>query len=88
MTMYYCHLLAVCSKVLSCEIHLAVSPAVDLTVPPDNYTDWSRVNIAASQYPPDLPPIIIRRLRNMTAIDSTGLQALEKLAHLVHASDR
>jgi len=37
---------------------------------------------------PDLPPIIILRLRNMTAIDSTGLQALEKLAERVHASGR
>jgi SulP family sulfate permease len=37
---------------------------------------------------PDLPPIIILRLRNMTAIDSTGLQALEKLADHVHASGR
>jgi SulP family sulfate permease len=37
---------------------------------------------------PDLPPIIILRLRNMTAIDSTGLQALEKLADDVRASGR
>lgn len=37
---------------------------------------------------PDLPPIIILRLRNMTAIDSTGLQALENLADRVHESER
>jgi SulP family sulfate permease len=37
---------------------------------------------------PDLPPIIILRLRNMTAIDSTGLQALEKLATAVRTSGR
>jgi SulP family sulfate permease len=37
---------------------------------------------------PDLPPIIILRLRNMTAIDSTGLQALKKLADDVRASGR
>jgi len=37
---------------------------------------------------PDLPPIIILRLRNMTAIDATGLQALEKLADVVHSSGR
>jgi sulfate permease, SulP family len=37
---------------------------------------------------PDLPPIVILRLRNMTAIDSTGLQALENLADNVHASGR
>src|SRR6202167_5836583 len=36
----------------------------------------------------ELPPIIILRLRNMTAIDSTGLQALEKLADQVHDSGR
>ena len=36
----------------------------------------------------DLPPIIILRLRNMTAIDATGLQALEKLADAVHSSGR
>ena len=35
---------------------------------------------------PDLPPIIILRLRNMTAIDSTGLQALENFADRVHES--
>src|ERR1700726_5198895 len=29
---------------------------------------------------PDLPPIVILRLRNMTALDSTGLQALEHFA--------
>ena len=37
---------------------------------------------------PDLPPIIILRLRNMTAIDSTGLQALENLSDRVHESGR
>jgi SulP family sulfate permease len=37
---------------------------------------------------PELPPIIILRLRNMTAIDSTGLQALEKFADQVHESGR
>jgi sulfate permease, SulP family len=37
---------------------------------------------------PELPPIIILRLRNMTAIDSTGLQALEKLADAVYSSGR
>jgi SulP family sulfate permease len=36
----------------------------------------------------ELPPIIILRLRNMTALDSTGLQALEALADSVHASGR
>ena len=35
-----------------------------------------------------LPPIIILRLRNMTAIDATGLQALEQFADSVHASGR
>ena len=37
---------------------------------------------------PDLPTIVILRLRNMTAIDATGLQALEKLADVVHGSGR
>jgi SulP family sulfate permease len=37
---------------------------------------------------PTLPPILILRLRNMTAIDSTGLQALECLADRVHESGR
>jgi len=36
----------------------------------------------------ELPPVVILRLRNMTAIDSTGLQALEKLADTIHASGR
>ena len=37
---------------------------------------------------PELPPIVVLRLRNMTAIDATGLQALENLADAVHASGR
>jgi sulfate permease, SulP family len=37
---------------------------------------------------PHLPPIIILRLRNMTAVDSTGLQALENLADRVRESGR
>jgi SulP family sulfate permease len=36
----------------------------------------------------ELPPILILRLRNMTALDATGLQALQKLADIVHRSDR
>src|SRR6266852_4530344 len=34
---------------------------------------------------PKLPPVIILRLRNMTAIDATGLQALEQFADRVHS---
>ena len=36
----------------------------------------------------EMPPILILRLRNMTAIDATGLQALEELADAVHESGR
>jgi len=36
----------------------------------------------------ELPPIIILRLRNMTAIDATGLQALEDLAEKCRAENR
>jgi sulfate permease, SulP family len=35
-----------------------------------------------------LPPVVMLRLRNMTAIDATGLQALEDLADSIHASGR
>ena len=35
-----------------------------------------------------LPPIVILRLRNMTAIDPTGLHAIENLAERLHASGR
>jgi SulP family sulfate permease len=35
-----------------------------------------------------LPPVVLLRLRNMTAIDATGLQALEDLADAVHGSGR
>jgi SulP family sulfate permease len=35
-----------------------------------------------------LPPVLILRLRNMTAIDATGLHALENLAGKLHASNR
>lgn len=36
----------------------------------------------------DLPPIVILRLRNMTAIDATGLAALEELADKLTGSGR
>jgi SulP family sulfate permease len=35
-----------------------------------------------------LPPVVIIRLRNMTAIDATGLYALEEVAKQLHASGR
>jgi SulP family sulfate permease len=35
-----------------------------------------------------LPPIVILRLRNMTAIDATGLGAIRDLADTMHASGR
>lgn len=35
-----------------------------------------------------LPPIVILRLRNMTALDATGLHELEKLAQRLHDSGR
>jgi SulP family sulfate permease len=37
---------------------------------------------------PDLPPVVIVRLRNMTAIDSTGIQALARLVDEVRHSGR
>jgi SulP family sulfate permease len=37
---------------------------------------------------PSLPKILIIRLRNMTAVDSTGLHALATLADRIHASGR
>ena len=33
---------------------------------------------------PDLPKVVILRLRNMTAIDGTGLHALEHFADALH----
>jgi len=35
-----------------------------------------------------LPPIVVVRLRNMTAIDATGLFALEEIARQLHATGR
>jgi SulP family sulfate permease len=35
-----------------------------------------------------LPPVVILRLRNMTALDATGLFALEEVAKQLHASRR
>jgi SulP family sulfate permease len=35
-----------------------------------------------------LPPIVILRLRNMTAIDATGIGAIRELADQIHASGR
>jgi sulfate permease, SulP family len=36
----------------------------------------------------ELPPVIVLRLRNMTAIDATGLSAFEELADRLHSSGR
>jgi SulP family sulfate permease len=36
----------------------------------------------------ELPPVVILRLRNMTAIDATGLYALEEVARELHAANR
>ena len=36
----------------------------------------------------ELPPIVLIRLRNMTAIDATGLFALEEIARQLHATGR
>jgi SulP family sulfate permease len=37
---------------------------------------------------PRLPPVVVLRLRNMTAIDGTGLHAVERLAEALRASGR
>jgi SulP family sulfate permease len=36
----------------------------------------------------ELPPVVLMRLRNMTAIDATGLFALEEVARELHKSGR
>jgi SulP family sulfate permease len=36
----------------------------------------------------ELPPVVILRLRNMTALDATGLHAIEEAANQLHASRR
>jgi SulP family sulfate permease len=43
---------------------------------------------AVSERLDSLPAVVLLRLRNMTAIDATGLQALEDLADMIHASGR
>ena len=35
-----------------------------------------------------LPPVVILRLRNMTALDATGLFAIEEVAKQLHAGKR
>jgi SulP family sulfate permease len=35
-----------------------------------------------------LPPVVILRLRNMTALDATGLFAIEEVARELHATNR
>src|SRR5207248_8585128 len=43
---------------------------------------------AVTEYLHKLPPVIILRLRNMTALDATGLYALEEVAKQLHATKR
>jgi SulP family sulfate permease len=45
-------------------------------------------NSAITENTHKLPPVVIIRLRNMTAIDATGLYALEEVAKQLHASRR
>jgi len=35
-----------------------------------------------------LPPVVVLRLRNMTALDATGLFAIEEVAKQLHATKR
>jgi SulP family sulfate permease len=44
--------------------------------------------LAAVTHTTDLAPIVILRLRNMTAIDATGLRAIQDLADSLHSSGR
>jgi SulP family sulfate permease len=46
-----------------------------------------KINVLTEQLE-SLPPVVIVRMRNMTAIDTTGVQALEDVADLVHESGR
>jgi len=43
---------------------------------------------AVTEHLHTLPPVVILRLRNMTALDATGLFALEEAAKALHASKR
>lgn len=43
---------------------------------------------AITEHMHELPPVVIIRLRNMTAIDATGVYALEEVAKQLHASRR
>ena len=43
---------------------------------------------AVTENLPQLPPVVILRLRNMTALDATGLFAIEEIAKQLHASKR
>jgi SulP family sulfate permease len=44
--------------------------------------------LAAVTHAGELAPIVVLRLRNMTAIDGTGLRAIQDLADSLHASGR
>jgi SulP family sulfate permease len=47
----------------------------------DKLTEWeARI--------PDFPPIVLLRLRNMTALDATGLHAIEEFASKLQATGR
>lgn len=43
---------------------------------------------AVTEHIHKLPPVVILRLRNMTALDATGLFAIEEVARQLHASKR
>lgn len=44
--------------------------------------------VELERHVPDLPKVVILRLRNMTAIDGTGVHALEHFADVLHESGR
>ena len=44
--------------------------------------------IALISHVPEMEPVVVLRLRNMTALDATGLKAIQDFADAVHASGR
>ncbi len=43
---------------------------------------------AVTEHLQELPPVVILRLRNMTALDATGMFAIEEVARQLHATQR
>ena len=69
----------------NCTTSRTMSPSIGFT---DRFSSAAPTSCSTWRAGRPLPTVVILRLRNMTAIDATGLHALEHLADMLHRNGR